>query len=171
MQVTAKEVTDGRKIAHIRARGFFPRAFAIRLRRQARRPLHIEHADLRMVRGGDLSLGLARLFHRPLHVRLAGAEPYLTHQHIFDRDRVLPGHHEVHGHGIRVHRVQCDGPFSRGVGQKAMRLLSKGQFDLLADVCRAPDACELKLLQHHAVRKHGGQFHLGMQAGGQQKAG
>ena len=169
MQVTAKKVTHRGELSHIGAGGLFPHAFAVGLWRHAWTAFDIEHADLRMIGGGDFLLSLAGLLHRQLHVRLPGADPHFADEDVLEGNRVFSSHHEISGLGAGIHRVQRDRPFAGRVGERAVRLIAEGHLHVFAGISGAPDADELRLLQHHAIGENGGQFDLGLQAGGQQE--
>ncbi len=114
---------------------------------------HIEEADLRVIRGGDLLLGIQRLGHGPLHVGLARADPDFAEEDIVESDRVLP----LHGHGVglavRLQGRKVDPPLSVGTSFGGAALAGKLNRDFLSCRRRSPNPNQFLLLQDHVVAK------------------
>ena len=105
---------------------------------------------------------LARLFaHRLLHVRLAGRQPHLAHQHICQRLRLAGFHHQRLRRERRLKLAQLHQPLAIRRGRRLDRLPRKAHRHRRARRAPAPDRHPLLLLQHHVITKNGGQFQLG----------
>ena len=104
-----------------------------------------------MFRCGALGRHLGQLFHPPFHVRLPGAEPDFSGEHVLDGDRIVA----LQGQGMRatcLWGLQLDHPFSGGIGG-GRRAFSPAAGDayLFPCVCRAPDGCLDLALDDHVI--------------------
>jgi len=78
-------------------RGDFPRSVEVLLGEPGGDARHLDVADIGVVGGGDLLLGVVAARHHHLHVRLPGADPHITKHDVVQHYGVLAGHGEVVG--------------------------------------------------------------------------
>src|SRR3954462_12178096 len=100
--------------------------------------LHFEKPYLREVRGCYIGGGVFGAAKWPLHVRLAGGDPYVTDEHVVQHDRVLPANGEFIG------PASADGreiyvPMSEPIGNRRALLCAERDGDLLAGSGHSPD--------------------------------
>ena len=172
-QFAAKEVAGRRETADGLWTALGPFAMEVVLRRTAAGLRHADEMDLRIVSRGDFFLCPANAGDRKLHVRLAGANPDLAHENVFELDLVLAGDRQR----IRStdgQRIEFDAPLAgRCVGASDLRLIADLHGDFLALIGPAPDRHRNIALEHGVFRKHRRQANIGRGpfGGDQQKAG
>ena len=156
LQLAREEVADRREVRDARRRGDHPGRRRVHRRHVVLRvergdALHREQADARMVGGRDLLVGVLRLAHLPLHVRLARADPDLADEHVGEAlRRGRAGDHEL-VRAARRFRRQRDAPAAVTAGGRRDALRAQADLDALVGRGPAPDADRHLLLQHHVV--------------------
>ena len=120
-------------------------------------------ADERILRGGSLDIEVVTTRNRKLHVRLARAEPHLTHKHILNLDLVplLPRNDDRPRLSTRSERIQPEGPFAIGARRGGLRLAGEGNSHRLTCIRPSPHRDRLLALKHHVIRERRRQFQLG----------
>ena len=89
VQLAAKEIADGRKALRRFRRANFPLAVEILDRRLAARLLHAHETNLRMIGGRNFQVAVRRQRQRPLHIRLARAEPHFADEDVVHLQPIL----------------------------------------------------------------------------------
>ena len=158
MQRAAEEKAHTAEFAHIGWRALRPRAFEVILRLLRADLRHGDEADVWELRRGDLQIGVIALRDAPLHVRLAGADPHLADEDVFELH--LVGALDAHRRGFRAgrHGIEFHGPLALRIGLAGLGLAAESDSDLRAGRVPAPDRVRLLLLKHHVVADDGGEF-------------
>ena len=166
VQLPPEEIADGRELADRFRRAGLPRALEVPLRFLNTNLRHRDEADVRKLRGGFLEVGIVRLVHAPLHVRLAGADPDLADEHVIERDRVLPLHRERVRAAVLHDWVEQHVPCAVWTRRRGLRLPTERHGDGLAGIGLAPDFVVDALLDDHVVAEHVVERHVGLHGGG-----
>ena len=112
---------------------------------------HVVEPQLGDVGRRDLLLRARAVLEQPAHVRLAGAQPHLAHEHVLEPQLVLAAAHLEHVRSAGLERVELDEPRAALVGARVRRESGEAHLDALARGGSAPHAHGLVALQDHVV--------------------
>ena len=167
-QTPAEKVGHGAEIAYRFRISFSPGTLAIRLRLRGAPPRYGEQAELRIRRCSDFRFGVAGFAHGKFHIRLAGTEPDLADEHIFQGDFIAPLDFDaVRAASGRRFERDLPAPVSAGLGFDCFAHPGCVHLHLFTRIGPAPDRHFRFLLQHHAIADDGRKFHFGQCSGAQ----
>ena len=160
MNLLCEEVSDRRKVSDGLGGSDHPFSILMTPNRFLRSHLRkVNHANLRVVRGELLKIGVIGCIDGPLHIGLTGTDPHLANQDIFDFD------------GARTCDLQCVGPtdgqrwdLGRPVPLRVCTalcaLVRNRKSDRFTRVAFAPYFVFLSLLQNHMVGENVGKLYF-----------
>ena len=100
--------------------------------------------------------------HRHGHIALPAAKPHFTNQDIGDFLDVLRARcHQLARFARHRERRKTHHPLALHIRRRRHALPAKRHLHLLADAGRAPHRHRASLLEHQAIVKNSGQFHVG----------
>ena len=137
---------------------------------RCRLPRDVEQPDLRKLRRRDLCVRVVRLPDRPLHVRLARADPHVADEDVGNGDRVGAGDGHLGG-GPGRERLQPQFPSAQRIGHRLSGPAAIGDRDGLARQGLAEDAHGHVALEQHVIADDAGQLDVGKRMAGQRKEG
>src|SRR5262249_20972141 len=121
----------------------------------------VEQPNLRGIGSGDGLFRTVRGGERPLHVRLARANPDLANEDVFQLDLVLATDRQPVRLAIGLHGRQRHLPAPLGVGLCTGLVLAELHGHVLARIGPAPDRQRLVALQDHVTADHARQLDIG----------
>src|SRR5215831_12034545 len=159
VKFAAKEIAHGGELADRIRCSYYPTPLHIVERRGRRVLLNREEMNLRKVCFGDSFGAVVRVDQRPLHIRLPGADPNLTDQDVFERERVaaLKGQFKRPA-GFHWTNERLPTAGAVGGGRRTLRIYSRR--NLFTGISIPPDAHLHACLQHHVIADDCGHAHL-----------
>ena len=106
--------------------------------------------------GGFLGSAQRRVFpvvQFPKHIGLSRGQPYFTHNHVGDFERILSAHRHFERAGLRTLEIEQNLPFSIGRRRGFDRLAVHAHRHFLPGTGIAPERHVVARLQNHVVGK------------------